>query len=442
MTLALLAKCRVTGPVLKPDGTPCHPATITFTLSRRDRDGEITILPAPVAADTDADGNIAVDLWPNAEGIAGTSYVASVAIGATGRPRTTYPPFNLVVPVAPAANLSEITELVPPASVDDARAAVILAQQAAQDAANSALATAYDRRQTGEDRIATGQDAEATAADRLATAEDREAIAGAAEATTADRIATGEDRVATHADALATADDRRQTGEDREAVRLDALATDDNRLHTGEDRIATAADRDQTGQDRQAAAASAAAANTAKEDAQTAATAANVAKINWRGPYSAGTAYVARDAVSYGNSSWVAKVATTGNAPPALPAISNTWWDLMASKGDAYETYGVSIYRAAGIALGGYYAERSASAGSTQAKLVAEIIAGNVGAEVDFYVEVNGVMAYGPVTVAIGTPVALSGLAIAVGAGAKVSFVVTRMTGAVTEFFAKTYGAL
>lgn len=442
MAIAQLEKCHVTGPVLKPDGTPCYPATITFTLSRRDRDGEITILPAPVAVDTDSDGIIAVDLWPNAEGMAGTFYVASVAMGAAGRVRTTYPPFNLVVPIAEAANLSEITELVPPASVDDARAAVILAQAAARASASDALATADDRRQTGEDRLATGEDAEATAADRLA-------IAGAQEATAADRQQTGEDAAATAADRLATADDRRQTGEDRVETADDRRQTGEDREETGQDvfrtgidKAATAADRFATGQDRAAASASAAAANTAKEDAQTAATAANVAKINWRGPYAAGTAYVSRDAVSFGNSSWIAKTATTSNAPPALPATENTWWQLMASKGDAYETYGVSIYRAAGIALGGYYAERSASAGSTQSKLVAEIIAGNVGAEVDFYVEVNGVMAYGPLTVVMGTPVALSGLAIAIGAGAKVSFVVTRMTGAVTDFFAKTYGAL
>lgn len=134
MAIAQLEKCRVTGPVLKPDGTPCYPATITFTLSRRDRDDGITIMPAPVAVDTDADGNIEVDLWPNAEGMAGTFYVASVVLGPAGRVRTTYPSFNLVVPIAEAANLSDITELVPPVSVDDARAAVILAQQAAADA--------------------------------------------------------------------------------------------------------------------------------------------------------------------------------------------------------------------------------------------------------------------------------------------------------------------
>lgn len=289
-------------------------------------------------------------------------------------------------------------------------------------------ATADDRRQTGEDR-------EATAADRLATGEDREAIAAAQEATAADRVATGEDRAATHADALATAGDRaaingaqEATGADAQATAADRVATGEDREATGLDRIATAADREQTALDVIASAENAAS--------------ADVNKITWRGPYAAGTAYVARDAVSFGNSSWIAKVATTGNAPPALPTTQNTWWELMASKGDAYETYGVSVYRAAGILTGGYYAERYASAASTQGRLVAEIIAGNVGAEVDFYVEVNGVMAYGPVTVVNGTQLVVANLALAVPVGAKISFIVTRMVGNVTEFFAKTYGAL
>lgn len=110
--------------------------------------------------------------------------------------------------------------------------------------------------------------------------------------------------------------------------------------------------------------------------------------------------------------------------------------------GDAYETYGVSVYRAAGILTGSYYADRSASAGSTQTKIRAEIIAGDGGAEVDVYLEVNGAPAYGPFTVSVGTPVDLSGLAIAVGAGQAVAWVVTYMTGNVTEFFAKSYGAV
>lgn len=428
MTLALLAKCRVTGPVLKPDGTPCHPATITFTLSRRDRDDGITILPAPVSVDTDADGNIAVDLWPNAEGIAGTFYVASVAIGATGRPRTTYPPFNLVVPVAPAANLSEITELVPPASVDDARAAVILAQQAVFDAqavVDGAVAEITEAVRPVLDHITEVVVVAGAIEDVGTVAEDIAAVQTVAARQAEIAVVAGRDTdIATVADAI---DDVQDVAADIADV---SLAADNMAL------IQAAPTHAETAEQAKDAAVQ------AKDDAQALVNGVNANKITWRGPYVAGTAYVARDAVSYGNSSWVAKAATTGNAPPPLPVTENSWWQLMAARGDAYETYGVSIYRAAGIALGGYYAERSASAGSTQAKLVAEIIAGNVGAEVDFYVEVNGVMAYGPVTVAIGTPVALSGLVIAVGAGAKVSFVVTRMTGAVTEFFAKTYGAL
>lgn len=110
--------------------------------------------------------------------------------------------------------------------------------------------------------------------------------------------------------------------------------------------------------------------------------------------------------------------------------------------GDAYETYGVSVYRAAGILTGSYYADRSASAGSTQAKIHAEIIAGDPGAEVDAYLEINGAVAYGPLTVAIGTPVELTGLSVDVDEGDVVAWVVTYMTGNVTDFFAKSYGAV
>ncbi len=59
------------------------------------------------------------------------------------------------------------------------------------------------------------------------------------------------------------------------------------------------------------------------------------AGVNQRGNYSAGTAYVARDLVQYGGSTWIAKVATTGNAPPALPVTENTQWILFARSGTA-----------------------------------------------------------------------------------------------------------
>ncbi|WP_019567285.1 hypothetical protein [Agrobacterium sp. 10MFCol1.1] len=57
--------------------------------------------------------------------------------------------------------------------------------------------------------------------------------------------------------------------------------------------------------------------------------------VTWRGNYSAGTAYVVRDIVQFGGSTWYAKVATTGNAPPTLPTTENTQWILFARSGTA-----------------------------------------------------------------------------------------------------------
>lgn len=57
------------------------------------------------------------------------------------------------------------------------------------------------------------------------------------------------------------------------------------------------------------------------------------AGVTWRGNYSAGTAYAIRDIVQSGGSTWIAKVATTGNAPPTLPTTENTQWLLFARSG-------------------------------------------------------------------------------------------------------------
>ena len=57
------------------------------------------------------------------------------------------------------------------------------------------------------------------------------------------------------------------------------------------------------------------------------------AGVNQRGNYSAGTAYAIRDIVQYGGSTWIAKVATTSNAPPTLPTTENTQWLLFARSG-------------------------------------------------------------------------------------------------------------
>lgn len=57
------------------------------------------------------------------------------------------------------------------------------------------------------------------------------------------------------------------------------------------------------------------------------------AAMNPRGDYAAGTAYEPLDTVLSGGSSWVAKIPTTGNPPPTFPITSNAQWQLLAQKG-------------------------------------------------------------------------------------------------------------
>ncbi len=56
-----------------------------------------------------------------------------------------------------------------------------------------------------------------------------------------------------------------------------------------------------------------------------------------RGAYSGATPYAGRDVVRDQGSAWIAKIATTGNAPPVLPTTSNTWWELLVEKGETPE---------------------------------------------------------------------------------------------------------
>ena len=60
---------------------------------------------------------------------------------------------------------------------------------------------------------------------------------------------------------------------------------------------------------------------------------AGSAGVNPRGAYAAGTTYAALDVVLDNGSSWIAKGTTTGNAPPVMPTTENTYWSLLAAKG-------------------------------------------------------------------------------------------------------------
>ena len=51
-------------------------------------------------------------------------------------------------------------------------------------------------------------------------------------------------------------------------------------------------------------------------------------KFNWKGAYAGGTAYVVDDVVSYSGSSYICKLASTGNLP-----TNTTYFQPMATKG-------------------------------------------------------------------------------------------------------------
>ena len=51
-------------------------------------------------------------------------------------------------------------------------------------------------------------------------------------------------------------------------------------------------------------------------------------KFNWKGTYAGGTAYVIDDVVSYSGSSYICKLASTGNLP-----TNTTYWDVMSQAG-------------------------------------------------------------------------------------------------------------
>ena len=76
----------------------------------------------------------------------------------------------------------------------------------------------------------------------------------------------------------------------------------------------------------------------------------------WKGPYSGGTAYDAKDVTREAGSAWIAKVPTTGNAPPTLPTTSNTWWELVSQKGDPGDVTGPGASVAGHVAV---YADTS-----------------------------------------------------------------------------------
>jgi hypothetical protein len=62
-------------------------------------------------------------------------------------------------------------------------------------------------------------------------------------------------------------------------------------------------------------------------------TPSQVQGLVYRGTYSSGTAYILNDMVTFQERTYICTTATTGNDPTGTNG-SNTWWDLLAGKGD------------------------------------------------------------------------------------------------------------
>lgn len=126
--------------------------------------------------------------------------------------------------------------------------------------------------------------------------------------------------------------------------------------------------------------------------------------------------------------------------------IAGNWTNpayLTGPEGNAYESYGVNIYKADGITVGGYYSDRQASANSLQKDIFIEVLNGDVGSSIDIYLEVNGDMVAGPYTVITGIPTSLTDVDISIDKGDSVSWVISGIfNGEIREIFAKSYGAV
>jgi hypothetical protein len=99
--------------------------------------------------------------------------------------------------------------------------------------------------------------------------------------------------------------------------------------------------------------------------------------VNFRGAYSAATAYATRDMVLDNGSSWIALQATTGNAPPVLPTTVNAYWQLAAAKGmDGTGTGDVIGPGGATVGRVAAFSSNTGKAIDDGGKLVADLVTG------------------------------------------------------------------
>lgn len=177
------------------------------------------VVPEKVDGIADEAGVCLLQLWPNALGVAGSSYLVRATNPDTGK---RFLNTNAVVPNS-ACNLHEILVQEPYPPIDAAQQALIAAQAALAPVTEQAAIATAAAEAAEADRLQADLDAQATAADRLQTGLDRQATAADRIATGQDRLQTGQDRTSTGADRLQTGLDRAQTGLDRTAAEQAAI---------------------------------------------------------------------------------------------------------------------------------------------------------------------------------------------------------------------------
>jgi hypothetical protein len=135
-----LTTCTVTGRVALPDDTAPGTGFVVFLLNVADIDGD-TLLPRAVKAPLGANGEVSVDLWPNARGSAGSAYTVQVELYAAAespRPFVTVPLGSIQVPEDTTADLAALLNLQPATPIGQTVLAQVLA--ARDDAAASSVA--------------------------------------------------------------------------------------------------------------------------------------------------------------------------------------------------------------------------------------------------------------------------------------------------------------
>ena len=113
---------------------------------------------------------------------------------------------------------------------------------------------------------------------------------------------------------------------------------------------------------------------------------------------------------------------------------------LPGAPGPAVIYYASAVYKSAGVIPSRYMAEPSAPVQSYQNDVFCEITQGSFGAQMEVFLEANGVAIHGPVLVTKGTPYTFNGLGYTASVGARMTWVITKTIGTVTEVFMRTHG--